>query len=53
MYLWDGDCGVYDLNEGVPEKVGVGSVHDAFVVTVELYVGELLVVGAGYGNGGG
>ena len=39
--------------EGVLEEVGVGSSHDAYDVRVESYVDDLLVVGAGYGDGGG
>jgi hypothetical protein len=41
------------LSEGVLKKVHVGSSHDASVVRVELYVDDLLVMGAAYGEGGG
>jgi len=53
MDLWDGDCGVHGLSKVVLEEVGVSSSHGSFVVGVELYVDDLLVVGAGYGDGGG
>ena len=53
MDLWDGDCGVHCLREGVLEEVGVSSSYGAFAMRVELYVDNLLVAGARYDDGGG
>ena len=55
MDLWDWSCGVHGLGEGdgVLEEVGVSSSQDASVPGVKLYVDYLLVLGAGYGDGGG
>jgi hypothetical protein len=51
--LWDGNRWVHGLCERVLVEARVCSAREAFVVGVELYVENLLVVRAGYGNGGG
>ena len=53
MDLRDGDCGVHGLGEGILEEVGAGPSHNAYVMGVELYVDDFLVVGVGYGDGSG
>jgi len=51
--LWDGDCGVHGLCEGVLKEVDVGPSQNASVVRDELYIHDFSVVGAGYGDGSG
>jgi hypothetical protein len=41
------------LSEGVLEEAGVGLSHNAYIMVVEMYVDDLLVVGASYGDGSG
>ena len=53
MDLWDGNCGFHGLCERILEEVDVGPSYNASVVRDELYVDDLLVVGAGYGDGSG
>ena len=53
MDLRNGDCGVHVLGEGILEEAGVGPSQNASDMGVELYVDDLLVVGAGYGDGSG
>ena len=46
----DGDCGFHFLGEGVLEEACVCPVHDVAVMRVELYMGDLLMVGANDGD---
>ena len=53
MYCGDGYFGVQRLSVGVLEEAKVCSSWDAFVVRVDLYVHDLLVLGPCDGDGGG